>query len=132
MQALKVDSSQLPAANIVERIKTVVIGAGQAGLSIGYHLAKHSIPFTILNADRQIGDSWRNRWDSLRLFTPARYDGFDGMPFPAGPRTYPTKDEMTDYLMAYARRLLAGGESRLFLRQVVLQRRPAAANEKNS
>jgi putative flavoprotein involved in K+ transport len=100
MHALKVESA-FP-ANTAERIKVVVIGGGQAGLSVGYHLASLNIPFTILNADRQIGDSWRNRWDSLRLFTPARYDGLDGMPFPARPRTYPTKDEMANYLADYA------------------------------
>ena len=87
-----------------ERIQTVVIGGGQAGLSVGYHLARRKLPFVILNAHERIGDSWRQRWDSLRLFTPARFDGLDGMPFPAPPDTFPTKDEMADYLEAYAAR----------------------------
>ena len=83
---------------------TVVIGGGQAGLAVGYYLARRGIPFVILEANERIGDNWRNRWDSLRLFTPARYDALPGMPFPA-PRThFPTKDEMADYLEAYAAR----------------------------
>src|SRR5262249_44927111 len=100
----KLDRGAVRRLGDVERVKVVVIGAGQAGLSVGYHLARRNVPFVILDANERIGDSWRNRWDSLRLFTPARYDGLDGMPFPAKPRTYPTKDEMADYLMAYARR----------------------------
>jgi putative flavoprotein involved in K+ transport len=85
-----------------ERVKVVVIGAGQAGLSVGYHLTRHNIPFVVLDANDRVGDTWRRRWDSLRLFTPARFDGLDGMPFPAAPTTFPTKDEMADYLEAYA------------------------------
>jgi cation diffusion facilitator CzcD-associated flavoprotein CzcO len=55
-----------------EKYKVIVIGAGQAGLSAGYYLKKHDIPFIILDANDRVGDSWRNRWDSLRLFTPAK------------------------------------------------------------
>lgn len=81
---------------------TVVIGAGQAGLSTGYFLQQQGRDFVILDGHARVGDVWRRRWDSLRLFTPARYGGLVGMPFPA-PRTYfPTKDEMGDYLAAYA------------------------------
>lgn len=87
-----------------ERIQTVVIGGGQAGLSVGYHLSRHSLPFVILDAHERIGDSWRKRWDSLRLFTPARFNGLAGMPFPASPNDFPTKDQMGDYLEAYAER----------------------------
>ena len=86
-----------------EQIETVIIGAGQSGLSVGYHLAKRGMPFVILEANQRVGDSWRQRWDSLRLFTPARYDGLVGMPFPAAGPSFPTKDEMADYLEAYAR-----------------------------
>jgi putative flavoprotein involved in K+ transport len=86
-----------------ERINTVVIGGGQAGLSVGYHLKKRGVPFVILDASERIGDVWRNRWDSLRLFTPARFSSLDGMPFPADPNSFPTKDAMGDYLEAYAR-----------------------------
>ncbi|MGZ6131931.1 MAG: FAD-dependent oxidoreductase, partial [Myxococcaceae bacterium] len=90
-----------------EEVDVLVIGAGQAGLSVGYHLARRGVRnFLILDANGRVGDSWRQRWDSLRLFTPARYDGLDGLPFPAPPRYFPTKDEMADYLEAYARHFL--------------------------
>jgi putative flavoprotein involved in K+ transport len=85
-----------------ERIETLVIGGGQAGLSVGYHLARRGRRFLILDANERIGDSWRHRWDSLRLFTPARWDSLDGMPFPAPPHSFPTKDAMANYLESYA------------------------------
>lgn len=88
----------------VERIDTVVIGAGQAGLSAGYHLARHGRSFVALDAGRRIGDHWRERWDSLRLYSPARSDGLPGMRFPAPAYHYPTGQEMGDYLEAYAAR----------------------------
>ncbi len=91
-------------ARTSEGIQTVIIGGGQAGLATGYHLAKRGIPFVILDASDRIGDSWRNRWDSLRLFTSARYDGLPGMPFPAPVHEFPTKNEMADYLEVYAAR----------------------------
>jgi len=84
------------------RFDVVVIGAGQAGLAVGYHLARRGLRFIILDAEARIGDVWRRRWDSLRLFTPARYDGLDGLAFPAGAASFPTKDEMADYLELYA------------------------------
>lgn len=87
-----------------ERFDVVVIGGGQAGLSAGYHLARRGLNFVILEGSERIGDSWRRRWDSLRLFTPARFDGLDGMPFPADPYRFPSKDEMADYLESYAAR----------------------------
>jgi putative flavoprotein involved in K+ transport len=87
-----------------DQIQTIIIGAGQAGLSVGFHLAQRVLPFLILEANQRIGDTWRRRWDSLRLFTPARFDGLDGLPFPAPPHTFPTKDEMADYLESYAKR----------------------------
>jgi putative flavoprotein involved in K+ transport len=87
-----------------ERVETIVVGGGQAGLSVGYHLSRRELPFVILDGNERIGDSWRNRWDSLRLFTPARHNGLDGMPFPAARHSFPTKDEMADYLEAYAAR----------------------------
>jgi len=87
-----------------ERFHTIVIGGGQAGLSVGYYLARAGRPFVILDAGDRVGDRWRQRWDSLRLFTPAMFDGLAGMKFPAPPFSFPTKNEMADYLEAYARR----------------------------
>lgn len=92
----------MPSQHAIERINTVVIGAGQAGLSTGYHLKRLGVPFVILDACQRVGDAWRERWDSLRLFTPARYAGLDGMPFPAPPHSFPTKDEMGAFLERYA------------------------------
>jgi putative flavoprotein involved in K+ transport len=80
----------------------VVIGGGQAGLSVGYHLARRGRPFVILEANPRVGDTWRRRWETLRQFTPAKFDTLDGMRFPAAPNVFPTKDEMADYLESYA------------------------------
>jgi putative flavoprotein involved in K+ transport len=85
-----------------ELVDTVVIGGGQAGLAIGHELAQQGRDFVILDAGSRLGDAWRLRWDSLQLFTPARFDGLPGMPFPADPLSFPTKDEMASYLEAYA------------------------------
>ena len=82
---------------------TVVIGGSQAGLAVGYHLKQRGLPFVILDEHDRIGDAWRKRWDSLRLFTPGRYDCLPGMRFPGSPSSYPTKDEIADYLEGYAR-----------------------------
>lgn len=87
-----------------ERFLAVIVGAGQAGLAAGYYLARAHVPFVLLDAGRRIGDTWRNRWSSLKLFTPARIDGLPGMRFPARPSDLPTKDAMADYLEAYAER----------------------------
>ncbi len=86
-----------------EPIDTVIIGAGQAGLSAGYHLKRRGLPFVILDADARIGDHWRDRWDSMRLYSPARYDGLPGRRFPAPSHHWPTGREMGDYLETYAR-----------------------------
>src|SRR5688572_9062581 len=87
-----------------EQHDVIVIGGGQAGLSVGYHLQREGVRFVILDARARIGDAWRERWDSLRLFTPRRFDGLDGMRFPGAANDFPTKDEMADYLESYARR----------------------------
>lgn len=84
-----------------ERIETVIVGGGQAGLAMGYQLAQRGLQFVILDAHQRVGDAWRTRWDSLRLFTPAGYDGLPGMRFPAPRSSYPTKDAMADYLESY-------------------------------
>jgi putative flavoprotein involved in K+ transport len=87
-----------------EHYDVIVIGGGQAGLSVGFHLKRAGVRFVILDANERIGDSWRKRWDSLRLFTPAKLDSLDGMPFPSRRNYFPTKNEMADYLESYARR----------------------------
>jgi len=91
-------------SNRDERFHTIVIGGGQAGLSVGYHLKRRGLPFVVLDAHTRVGDAWRRRWDSLHLFTPAKFDGLDGMRFPAAPNSFPTKDQMADYLESYAAR----------------------------
>jgi len=85
-----------------ERVDTVVIGAGQAGLAAGYHLARRGLKFVILDADARVGDHWREHWDSLRLYSPAGWDGLPGMRFPAARFHYSSGREMGDYLEAYA------------------------------
>ena len=81
----------------------VVVGGGQAGLVIGYHLSKQGRDFTILEAASEPAAAWRERWNSLKLFTSARYDSLPGMEFPGDPDRYPTRDEVADYLTDYAR-----------------------------
>jgi putative flavoprotein involved in K+ transport len=85
---------------MTEKLDTIVIGAGQAGLSAGYHLAKRGKPFVILDAADRVGGSWLNRWDSLTLFTPSIRDSLPGLPLGGGYR-FPSKDEMLDYLERY-------------------------------
>jgi putative flavoprotein involved in K+ transport len=99
-EAFRALTTQRPARR--KRFDVIVIGGGQAGLSVGYHLKKRGLDFVILDASARIGDAWRKRWDTLRLFSTARYDGLDGLPFPAPPDYFPTKDEMADYLESYA------------------------------
>ena len=95
------------------RYQTIVIGGGKAGLSVGYHLAKLGVSFVILDASQRVGDAWRHRWDSLRLFTPARYAGLPGYPFPARGDAFPTKQQMADYLESYAQRFQLPVRSRV-------------------
>ncbi len=85
-----------------DRHEAVVIGAGQAGLAAGYHLARRGIDFTVLEASVRVGDVWRERYDSLLLYSPARYDALPGLPFPLGRSAFPTGRQMADYLEAYA------------------------------
>src|SRR5437763_16635177 len=83
-------------------LDVLVIGGGQAGLAMGYHLAQRGLSFQIVDAGAKIGQTWRSRWDSLRLFTPAQYDNLPGLPFPSSPDVYPGKDAVAEYLQAYA------------------------------
>jgi putative flavoprotein involved in K+ transport len=88
-----------PAGSLLD---VLVIGGGQAGLAMGYHLAQSGRSFQIVDAGAQIGQTWQARWDSLQLFTSSRYDNLPGLPFPAARGTYPGKDDVARYLQAYA------------------------------
>jgi putative flavoprotein involved in K+ transport len=85
-------------------LDVAVIGAGQAGLSLAWHLARRGVRYLLIDSHNRIGESWRRRYDSLRLFSPAQYDGLPGAPFPAVPDTYPGKDDVADFLADYAAR----------------------------
>jgi putative flavoprotein involved in K+ transport len=86
-----------------QHIETLIIGAGQAGLSTGYHLQRRGRPFLIVDGADRVGDNWRNQWDTLRLYSPAKLDGLPGLPFPADdPWHFPGKDEVAAYMEKYA------------------------------
>lgn len=87
-----------------EHVETLVIGGGQAGLSMGYQLSRRDLPYKIVDANPRIGDAWRNRWDSFRLFTPNRLNRLPGMPFPGFRWGFASKDEWADHLESYARK----------------------------
>ena len=93
----------MTASRRVERYELVIIGAGQAGLAAGYWLAREDIDFVILDANARVGDSWRQRWDSLQLFTPAKYSALPGLAIPGDPYRLPNRDDMADYLEWYSR-----------------------------
>jgi putative flavoprotein involved in K+ transport len=94
-----------------EHVETVIVGGGQAGLATAYFLRRRGVPFVILDAEERVGDAWRHRWDSLRLFTYARYAGLPGLRFPAPSWSFPSKDDMADYLETYARTFELGVRS---------------------
>jgi len=85
-----------------QHIETIVIGGGQSGLATGYHLKKLGRKFLILDALGRPGDNWRRHYDSLKLYSPARIDGLPDLPFPGPAMALPGKDEVADYLEAYA------------------------------
>ncbi|MCH8911271.1 MAG: NAD(P)-binding domain-containing protein [Chloroflexi bacterium] len=87
----------------VQTVDTLIIGGGQAGLSAGHALKERDIEFVIVDASQRVGDAWRSRWDSLRLFTPARMNGLPGMPFPGPGNSFVGKDQIANYLEDYAR-----------------------------
>jgi putative flavoprotein involved in K+ transport len=87
-----------------DEVDTVIIGAGQCGLSTGYYLSKQSRSFVILDENERVGDNWRRRYDSLRLYTPSRYNGLPGMAFPGSRSAFPSGQELADYLQEYAAR----------------------------
>jgi len=86
----------------METVQTLIIGAGQAGLATAHELARHGHSCVVLERNNAVGDGWRQRYDSLRLFSPAFYDGLPGLRFPGSPWAFPTKDEVADYLEDYA------------------------------
>jgi putative flavoprotein involved in K+ transport len=88
----------------VEYVETVVIGAGQAGLTTAQRLRQRGRDCVVLDHNHRIGDNWRRQWDSLRLYSPARFDGLPGLKFPGDPWSFPTKDDVAAYLEAYAGR----------------------------
>jgi len=87
-----------------EQVETLIVGGGQSGLAVGYHLARAGRKVLILEANENVGDSWRKRWDSLRVFSPARFNGLPGMRFPAPSFSFPTKDAVADFQQVYANR----------------------------
>ena len=91
------------AAESSTSFEVVVVGAGQAGLAIGYFLRERGRRFVIVDAADVVGSAWRARWESLTLFTPRRYSSLPGMPFPGDPDGYPTRDEVIAYLEQYAK-----------------------------
>ena len=88
----------------MDHVETVIIGAGQAGLATAHQLQERGRDCVVLDRNQRIGDNWRQQWDSLRLYSPARFDGLPGMPFPGPPWSFPGKDEVADHLEAYAHR----------------------------
>ncbi|WP_458109002.1 NAD(P)/FAD-dependent oxidoreductase [Arthrobacter sp. R3-55] len=102
------DSQQYPDQRYIDQqhtdVDTLIVGGGQAGLALAYWLAKEGRNFLILDQHERPGDAWRQRWDSLKLFTPAKYDGLPGRPFPGDRLAFPTKDQLADYLEDYVRR----------------------------
>jgi putative flavoprotein involved in K+ transport len=99
------DDDPLRGDGVDVRREVIVVGAGQAGLALGHFLAEQGRDFTILEAADSPAAAWRERWDSLVLFTPVRYDSLPGKPFPGDPDHYPTRDEVVAYLEEYARDL---------------------------
>ena len=106
-----------------DHVETIVIGGSQAGLAVGYHLRRRGVPFVIVDENKRVGDAWRNRWDTLRLFTPARYSGLPGMRFPGPASAYPTKDDTANYLETYTG-VRAASSNRSQSRSALGSRRP--------
>ncbi len=102
MATLRPPGDQSASAPDDKQFDIIVIGGGQAGLATGYFLRSLGLDFVIFDAEARVGDAWRKRWDSLRVFTPARYDGLPGLRFPAPGHVHPSKDQVADYLELYA------------------------------
>ena len=90
-------------ADSAQHVEVAIIGGGQAGLAIGYYLREQDGRFRIFERARELAPAWRQRWDSLTLFTSRRYSGLPGLPFPGDPDGYPTRDDVIAYLERYAK-----------------------------
>jgi putative flavoprotein involved in K+ transport len=101
--ARPVEGARFPVEGSAD-VEVLVVGAGQAGLSMAWHLARRGVRYLLIDAAPEVGHSWRSRWDSLRMFSSAHYDGLPGEDFPAAPDSYPGKDQVADYLADYAYR----------------------------
>jgi putative flavoprotein involved in K+ transport len=99
---MRASDTASPQGSNVHSEEIIIVGAGQAGLSIGYWLKRQQRSFLLLEAGPRIGESWRQRYDSLVLFTPRRYSALPGLTFPGAPAGCPAKDEVADYLHTYA------------------------------
>ena len=87
----------------VEHVETLIIGAGQSGLATAHHLQLSNRPFLVVDSNARVGDGWRRQWDTLKLYSPAKYDGLPGLPFPAPAWSFPGKDDVADYFESYAK-----------------------------
>ncbi|MGI9085269.1 MAG: NAD(P)-binding protein [Aeromicrobium sp.] len=87
----------------VEHVETLIIGAGQAGLATARNLQLSGRSCLVIDANERVGDGWRRQWDTLALYSPAKFDGLPGLPFPAPPWSFPGKDDVADYFESYAK-----------------------------
>ncbi|MET9953374.1 NAD(P)/FAD-dependent oxidoreductase [Streptomyces sp. NPDC006339] len=104
MRSDQADPRRRPVEELPATVPVAVVGAGQSGLAVGYHLRRAGVECVLLDAGDGIGESWERRWDSLTLFTSAQFSGLPGLPFPGPAARYPGKDEVAAYLRDYAER----------------------------
>jgi putative flavoprotein involved in K+ transport len=131
---MKIEGTPQPESEMRTQYDVIVIGGGQAGLAMGYELARRGFDFLILDGAERTGASWRNRWESLTLFTPARYSALPGLAFPAEPEHLPAKDEVADYLERYATHLslpIRHSESVVSVTQLVAYNAFVVTTERN-
>lgn len=105
----------------METYDAIVIGGGQSGLAAGYHLQRAGLRFLIFEASDEATGSWKRYYDTLKLFSPARYSSLPGMRFPGQPERYPTRDEVVDYLRAYGERFRLPIRTHAFVERIERQ-----------